>query len=191
MNDKLIPDVDAHLKEVGVDSRQVFDGRLLDVRVDRVRLPDGHESTREYVRHQGAVVVIPVLDDGRMIFERQFRYPLGQVFLEFPAGKIDPGEAILDTGKRELLEETGHAADEWRYLGVMHPCVGYSDERIEIFLARGLREAGGQQLDHGELLELLNLSLDEAIDAVRQGGITDGKTITALFWAEKVLRSGW
>lgn len=180
-----------HLQETEIESTQVFRGRLLDVRQDRVRQPDGHETTREYVRHQGAVVVIPILDDGRLIFERQFRYPLRRAFLEFPAGKIDPGEDILTTGQRELLEETGYVADDWRYLGVMHPCIGYSDERIEIFVARALKQQTGQQLDHGEFLDLLTLSLDEAVAAVRSGEITDGKTITALFWAEKVIRSGW
>ncbi len=181
----------AHLCETEIESTQVYRGRLLDVRQDRVRQPDGHETTREYVMHQGAVVVIPVLDTGELIFERQFRYPLRKTFLELPAGKIDPGEEILNTGKRELLEETGYTAREWRYLGVMHPCIGYSNERIEIFLARDLQQASGQQLDHGEFLDVLTLSLDEAIVAVRTGEITDGKTITALFWAEKVLRSDW
>lgn len=180
-----------HLQETEIESTQVFRGRLLDVRQDRVRQPDGHETTREYVRHQGAVVVIPILDDGRLIFERQFRYPLRRAFLEFPAGKIDPGEDILTTGQRELLEETGYLADDWRYLGVMHPCIGYSNERIEIFVARALKQQAGQQLDHGEFLDLLSFSLDEAVAAVRSGEITDGKTITALFWAEKVIRSGW
>ena len=181
----------AHLHEIQLESTQVYRGKLLDVRIDRVRLPNGHEGTREYVVHQGAVVIIPVLDNGELIFERQFRYPLGKSFLELPAGKIDPGEDILNTGKRELLEETGHSASEWRYLGVMHPGIGYSNERIEIFLARGLQRESGQQLDHGEFLDLLNMSLDEALLAIRNGEITDGKTITALFWAEKVLRSGW
>lgn len=183
---------DAHLHETQIEGTQVFSGKLLDVRRDRVRLPDGNEATREYVVHQGAVVVIPLLDSGELIFERQFRYPLERAFLELPAGKIDPGEEILQTATRELLEETGHSAREWRYLGVMHPCVGYSSERIEIFLARGLqRDAGGQQLDHGEFLDLLNLSLDDAVQAIRHGEITDAKTISALFWAEKVLRYGW
>ena len=181
----------AHLHEEEIDSTQVFDGKLLKVRLDRVRLPSGHEATREYVVHQGAVVVIPVLDNGELIFERQYRYPLHRAFLELPAGKIDPGEEILRTGQRELLEETGHSAAEWRYLGVMHPCIGYSNERIEIFLARGLQRESGQQLDHGEALDLLTLSLDDAMQAVRDGEITDAKTITALFWAEKVLRCGW
>ncbi len=182
---------DPHLRETEIESHRVFDGELLKVRKDKVRLPNGHESTREYIVHPGAVVVIPLLDDGRLVFERQFRYPLRRVVLELPAGKIDPGEDILTTGQRELLEETGYVAHEWRYLGVMHPCVGYSDERIEIFLARGLRQEGAQSLDHNEFIELVELSQDEAAEAVRAGAITDGKTITALFWAEKVLSRGW
>ncbi len=180
-----------HLAETGIESAQVYRGKLLDVRLDRVRLSNGVEATREYVRHQGAVVVIPLLDSGKMIFERQYRYPLGKVFLEFPAGKIDPGEAIDATARRELLEETGFNANEWRHVGVMHPCVGYSDERIEIFFARGLVQCGEQNLDHGELLDVLELTLEEAVSAVREGEITDGKTIAALFWAEKIMHSGW
>jgi ADP-ribose pyrophosphatase len=181
----------AHLDETQIEGTQVFRGKLLDVRLDRVLLPDGNEATREYVVHQGAAVVIPVLDSGDLLFERQFRYPLGRTFLEFPAGKIDPGEDGFATARRELLEETGHTATEWRHLGVMHPCVGYSSERIEIFLARGLREESGQQLDHGEFLDLLTLTLDSAMAAIRTGEITDAKTIAAMFWAEKVLLSGW
>jgi ADP-ribose pyrophosphatase len=181
-----------HLHEIQIEGTQVFHGKLLDVRRDRVRMPDGNEATREYVIHQGAVVIIPLLESGELIFERQFRYPLHQAILELPAGKIDSGEAILETAKRELLEETGHSATDWRHLGVIHPCVGYSSERIEIFLASGLQsESGGQQLDHGEFLDLLNMSLDDAMQAIRHGEITDAKTISALFWAEKVLRCGW
>lgn len=182
---------DAHLQESQIEGAQVYQGKLLDVRCDRVRLPDGHASTREYVVHQGAAVVIPILDNGELVFERQYRYPLGKVMLELPAGKIDPGEEILETARRELLEETGYGAREWRYLGVTHPCVGYSNERIEIFLAQGLVKESQQNLDHGEFLDVLTLSLDEALLAVRKGEITDGKTITCLLWAEKVLRSGW
>ena len=181
----------AHLQETQIDTTQVYRGKLLDVRFDRIQLPDGHESTREYVLHQGAVVIIPLLDSGELIFERQFRYPLGKAFLELPAGKIEPSEDILNTATRELLEETGYSASEWRYLGVMHPCIGYSNERIEIYFARGLQRESDQQLDHGEFLDVLNLSLDDALHAIRSGEITDGKTITALFWAEKVLSSGW
>lgn len=181
----------AHLHETKIEGTQVFCGKLLDVRLDRVQLPDGQESAREYVVHQGAVVVIPILDSGELIFERQFRYPLGTTVLEFPAGKIDPGEHIENTAKRELLEETGHSASNWRYLGVTHPCVGYSSERIEIFLARGLQRESDQQLDHGEFLDLLTLSLDQALLAVRNGEITDAKTIAALLWTEKILCNGW
>ena len=182
---------DTHLHEEELESTQLYRGRLLDVRLDRVRLPDGSEATREYVKHQGAAVVIPVLDNGALLFERQYRYPLRQVFYEFPAGKIDPGEEAFATAKRELLEETGYTAQAWRHLGVMHPCVGYSDERIEIFLARGLQQQTAQRLDHGEFLEVFEMSLENALNAVQQGRITDAKTITGLFWAEKILNSGW
>ena len=180
-----------HLTEVPLEASQVFRGRLLDVRLDRVRLPDGQESTREYIVHQGAAVVIPVLDNGHLIFERQFRYPLGRAMLELPAGKIDPGEDPMETARRELLEETGYAASHWTRLGLMHPCVGYSNERIEIFLARGLRIESAQKLDHGEFLDVLELGLAEAVQRVRSGEISDAKTIVGLFWAEKVLQEGW
>ena len=188
MNDK---SGHAHLSEVEIESTAVYRGKLLEVRSDRVRLPDGNESTREYVVHQGAAVIIAVLDNGELLLERQFRYPLRRAFLELPAGKIDPGEDIQTTAKRELLEETGYTAGEWRHLGVLHPCIGYSNERIEIFLARGVRREAAQQLDHGELLDVLHLSLDDALLAIRNGEISDGKTIVGLFWAEKVLRSAW
>lgn len=182
---------DLHLRELELASEIVFDGQLLHVRRDHVSLPNGAASIREYVKHPGAVVIVAVLDNGNLLFERQFRYPLRRVFLELPAGKIDADEDILATGKRELLEETGYTAEEWRHLGVMHPCIGYSDERIEIFLARRVHCSGGQQLDHNEFLEVVEMSLDEASDAIRRGEITDGKTITALYWAEKVLLQGW
>ncbi len=176
---------DVHLIEAEIASDTVFKGRLLEVRKDRVRLPDGQESVREYIVHPGAVVILAFLDNGNLLFERQFRYPLRRVFLELPAGKIDAGEAILDTAKRELQEETGYVAREWEYLGVMHPCIGYSDERIEIFAARGLHLAGEKQLDHNEFLDVLELSPAEAKQAVWDGRITDGKTISALYWLER------
>lgn len=127
------------LAEHMLTSEQVFRGRLLDVRRDRVSLPDGSEAVREYIHHPGAVVVVAVLDDGQLLFERQFRYPLHRAFLELPAGKLDSAEEPAACAQRELREETGYTAQTWKYLGVMHPCIGYSDERIEIFFAHGLR----------------------------------------------------
>lgn len=181
-----------HLSETQVEGSQVFLGKLLDVRRDRVALPDGKESTREYIVHQGAAVIIPLLDNGDLLFERQFRYPIGKALLELPAGKIDPGEAVLVTAQRELLEETGYTASTWRHVGLVHPCVGYSNERIEIFLAEGLQKhESGQSLDHGEFLDVFTMSLDQALAAVRSGDITDAKTVACLFWAEKIIRSGW
>jgi ADP-ribose pyrophosphatase len=171
------------LTETFVSGAEVFAGRMLKVHRDTVRLPDGKESVREYVRHPGAVLVVPLFDDGRVLLERQYRYPLGRDFVELPAGKLEPGEPHLETAKRELLEETGYVAAEWRPLGVIHPSIGYTDEAIEMYLARGLekREA---KLDDGEFLESFALPFDEAVAMVRDGRITDGKTVAALLWVK-------
>ena len=176
---------DQHLIESEISSEGVFKGVLLDVRKDRVLLPNGKESLREYIVHPGAVVILAFLPNGNLLFERQFRYPLRRIFLELPAGKIDPGESIIDTARRELLEETGYTATDWEYLGVMHPCIGYSDERIEIFEARGLHLAGEKQLDHNEFLDVVELSPEDARQAVWSGQITDAKTIASLFWMDR------
>ena len=181
---------DKHLRESLVISEEVFSGSLLRVRRDTVRLPDGKQATREFVTHPGAVVMIAELPNGKLLFERQFRYPLDRVFLELPAGKIHPGEDILLTARRELQEETGYVAEHWHYLGVIHPCIGYSDERIEIFFAQGLSHVG-DALDEGEFLEVHELQLGEAMEAVRDGRLTDGKSVACLLWAERVLDGRW
>ena len=181
---------DADFIEETLESESVFDGRLLKVRRDRVRLPDGSESVREWITHPGAVAIIAVLDNGKLLFERQYRYPLRRVFLELPAGKIDPNEHPLDTARRELKEETGYKAKTWQHLATVHTCIGYADERIEVFLARGLTYVG-ESPDQGEILELNEMSLADALLAVRDGEITDGKTVAGLFWAEKILGGAW
>jgi ADP-ribose pyrophosphatase len=178
------------LTERTVASRVLLRGRLLDVREDRVLLPDGSTATREYIRHPGAVVVIALLDDGQVVLERQWRHPLGRALIELPAGKLDAGEDVLSCARRELAEETGYVAGCWSELATVHPCVGYSDERLVFFLARGLRQEGARP-DHGEHLEVFSATLDRALEWAREGAITDAKTLIGLFWAEKLLRGGW
>ena len=172
---------DDHLIETLIDSEAVFDGRLLHVRRDTVRLPNGRTSTREYIVHPGAVLIAPRLPDGRWVVERQFRYPVGRVIVEFPAGKRDPGESALATGQRELLEETGYRASTWTRLGVIHPGVGYTDEAIELWRADGLEHVG-RRLDDDEHLDIVAMSLDDLLAAFDAGAITDAKTVATLFW---------
>jgi ADP-ribose pyrophosphatase len=171
------------LEEKRLGGEVVYSGRLLQVHRDRVRLPDGAESVREYIRHPGAVAIVALFDDGRVLLERQFRYPHARTFIEIPAGKLEPGEDHLETGKRELLEETGYVAKAWRKLGHIHNAIGYSDELIEIWLARGL-EMREQALAEGEFLEVFSLPLAEAQAMARDGRITDVKTIAGLLWME-------
>jgi len=173
-----------------IDSQRVYEGRLLKINKDRVRLPDGGESTREYVQHPGAVAILPVLDNGKLIMERQYRYPLRREFIEIPAGKIDPGEADLATAKRELFEETGYTAREWTHITTIHPLIAYSDERIEVYLARGLT-AGERKLDPGEFLEVLEVDFEEAMRWVREGKVSDPKTVIGILWLEKIQRGEW
>lgn len=175
-----------NLTEHCISSETIADGGMLTVKRDQVRLPNGHKSQREYVLHPGAVVIVPLLANGKVILERQFRYPLQQTFIELPAGKIDPGEDILVTGQRELLEETGYRAAQWVKLGHQHPCIGYSNEVIHIYLASQL-SAGQHQRDVDEALEVFELDFEDCLSMVKRGEITDGKTIVALFFAEKYL----
>ena len=172
------------LSEKPLSSELVFDGRLLKVRRDLARLPDGSEATREYIRHPGAVAVVPLFDDGTILLERQFRYPHGRDFIEIPAGKLEPGEPQLETAQRELMEETGYTAAEWKRLGTIHTAIAYTDEAIGLFLARKLTKAGMQRLDAGEFVETLIVPFDEALAMVRDGRITDCKTVSALLWVK-------
>jgi ADP-ribose pyrophosphatase len=178
------------LTETEIASETVFKGRLLHVKRDRVRLPDGGESTREYIVHPGAVVIIPVFENGDLLLERQHRYPLHRDFIELPAGKIDPGEDDLTCAMRELEEETGYTASEWRAIATIYPCIGYSDERLAFYLARGLKP-GIHGRDPDEFLEILRVPFGEAMDWLRNGRICETKTVTGLFWLEKILQQGW
>jgi ADP-ribose pyrophosphatase len=183
-------DPDAHLREDTVASEAVFEGRLLEVRRDVVRLPDGSGATREFVVHPGAVMVVPMLDDGRLLMERQWRYPLARVMLEFPAGKLERGEPPLECAIRELAEETGYRAAEWARAGVLHNAIAYSDEAIEVWFARGLT-AGEQQLDAGEFLDLHIATRTELEQACADGAVTDGKTLVGLLWLQNWQAGRW
>lgn len=182
--------MDLHLKEVKVDTEVAYDGHFLKVQRDTVRLPDGKQSKREYIRHPGAVVVLPLMADGSVLLERQYRYPLQDVFIEFPAGKIDPGEEPLACAKRELEEETGYTASEWQFVCTIHNAIAYSDEHLDIFVARGLT-AGESKLDDGEFLETFTATVPEMLDWVRSGKITDVKTVIGAFWLEKIVSGQW
>ncbi len=175
------------LTEHFVSGGLVYDGELLKVRRDVVRLPDRSQGAREYIRHPGAVAIVALFDDGAVLLERQFRYPHRREFIEVPAGKLEPGEPQLDTAKRELLEETGYVAQEWTRLGSIHTAIAYTDETIHLFLARNL-SAGERKLDQGEFLETLVRPFDEALDMIRRGEITDAKSVAALLWVDKWVR---
>ena len=183
-----------HLIEKKLGSTELFKGRLLHAFRDEVRLPNGAAATREYVVHPGAVMVVPLLEDAdgqlQVVLERQFRYPVGQVMVEFPAGKLDAGEACFACAQRELLEETGFSASQWAHAGVLHPLVAYSTEFIDIWFARGL-QAGPRKLDEGEFLDVFTATPAALFDWCRQGLVTDGKTLTAALWLQNVMSGNW
>ncbi|PRC91683.1 NUDIX domain-containing protein [Solimicrobium silvestre] len=183
-------DLDKHLKETFISGEQVYDGHFLKIQRDKVALPDGKSTFREYIKHPGAVVILPLFEDGTVLLERQYRYPLNQVFIEFPAGKIDLDEDPLDCAKRELLEETGYTANSWQFVCTIHNAIAYADEHLEIFLARDLHP-GQSNLDDGEFLETYRAPLTELLDAVKNGQVTDVKTIIGAFWLEKIQSGLW
>ena len=182
--------MDSHLQESKVDGELVYEGHFLKVQRDVIRLPDGKQAAREFIRHPGAVVILPLFEDGSVLLERQFRYPLDQVFIEFPAGKIDAGEDYLVCAKRELQEETGYTATEWQFVCTIHNAIAYSDEHLELYLARGL-QAGERKLDEGEFLDVFSMPLTELLEQIRQGKVTDVKTLIGAFWLEKILNGQW
>ncbi|OYU12034.1 MAG: ADP-ribose pyrophosphatase [Comamonadaceae bacterium PBBC1] len=184
---------DDHLIEHTVQQQELLRGHFLHVVRDSVRLPNQRLATREYVVHPGAVMVIPMLETSeglRLVMERQFRYPVGQVMVEFPAGKLDAGEDPFVCAQRELLEETGYSAAQWARAGVLHPVISYSTEVIEIWFAKDL-SLGERQLDQDEFLDVFTATPDELMSACQQGLITDGKTLTGLLWLQNVLSGQW
>ncbi len=183
-----------HLIEKKLSSTELFKGRLLHAFRDQVILSNGAQATREYVVHPGAVMIVPLLEDApgglQVVLERQFRYPVGRVMIEFPAGKLDPGEDCFHCAQRELQEETGYSASQWAHAGVLHPLIAYSTEFIDIWFARGLR-AGQRQLDAGEFLDVVMATPAQLLDWCRQGLVTDGKTLTASLWLQNALSGAW
>lgn len=181
---------DEHLKEVPLSRTELLRGHFLHVVRDTVRLPAGTQATREYVLHPGAVMVIGLLDDGRVVLERQYRHPMRAVMVEFPAGKLDPGEGSLACARRELLEETGYRAREWAFAGRLAPTIAYSDEIIDIWFARGLTP-GERALDDGESLDVIS-ALPEDLQAMcRDGRVIDCKTLVGALWLQNVLSGTW
>lgn len=182
---------DAHLREERVGaSEQVWRGGFLDVRRELVRLPDGRQASREFVVHPGAVMIVPILDDGRLVVERQWRHPLGRAFIEFPAGKLDAGEDGGVCARRELAEETGYRARQWALAGVLHNAIAYSTEGIQIWFARGL-QAGAARLDAEEFLEVQTTTLETLEAQARDGIVTDAKTLIGLLWLRHWREGRW
>ena len=181
---------DDHLREETIESRQVYQGHFIDLRRDRVRLPDGREAGREYVVHPGAVMVVALLPDGKLVMERQYRYPVRLTMIEFPAGKLDTGEGGLACAQRELLEETGYRARRWAKAGIMHPVIGYATEVIEIWFADELT-LGERHLDDGEFLDVFTATAEELDQWMQQGRLTDAKTIVGMMWLKQWRAGAW
>ena len=179
-----------HLTETAVSSQDIFTGDFLHARRDTVRLPDGRHSTREYIIHPGAVMIVAQLGDGRFVVERQYRHPVQAVMIEFPAGKLDAGEASLACAQRELLEETGYSARQWARAGVLHPVISYSTEFIDIWFARGLT-LGERKLDEGEFIDVFTATTTELLAWCCNGQVTDAKTLTGVLWLQNVLSGAW
>lgn len=170
------------LEEQTLDSTVVYEGVFLHIYRDTVKSADGHVGVREYLKHPGAVMIVPLFDDNAVLLERQYRYPVRKTFIEFPAGKIDPGESLLACAQRELLEETGYTASEWIHLGGFFNAIGYCDEKIEVFLAQGLAQAHDARTDAGEVIETFAAPWRDVLAWTRDGQVTDVKTIVGVMW---------
>jgi ADP-ribose pyrophosphatase len=179
------------LQETTVESELVYQGLFLKVRRDKARLPDGSIHGREWVVHPGASAILALADDGRVLIERQFRYAMQQVYVEIPAGKIDPGETPLQTARRELLEETGYTAKQWALLTRIHPAIGFTNEIIDIFVARELGARESRKLDHGELLEIDWVSVGWLVDELRAGRLPDVKTQISVMHLQRMVEGDW
>lgn len=180
----------AHLLELKTGSEDLLKGNFLQVRRDTVRLPDGTAAQREYIIHPGAVMIVAQLSDGRVVLERQYRYPVQAVMIEFPAGKLDAGEASLACAQRELQEETGYSARQWAKAGVLHPVISYSTEFIDIWFARELT-LGERNLDAGEFLDVFTATPAELLNWCGSGQLTDAKTLTGVLWLQNLLSGAW
>ena len=175
----------SRLKETKILSEQKFSGRLIDLYLDQVELPNGETATREWIDHPGAVCLIPILPDGKICLIRQFRYGPGEEFIEIPAGKLDAGEAPLDCAYRELEEETGYRTNKLTFLTNIHPAIGFSNEKMWMYFAEEL-ELSKKKLDEDEFLELLPTPLNKALEWVFSGKITDVKTIIGIMWMKEL-----
>lgn len=179
-----------HLEEKTLSSQTVFKGRFLKVEQDQVLAPDGKTYVREYIIHPGAAMVIPLLPNGNVVMIRQYRHAVKKIMLEFPAGKRDHGEDTLFTAQREVREETGYIAKDLKLLTSIHPVIGYSDEVIDLYLAKDL-EASSQALDHGEFVEVIEIHPKELMQLIFEGKVTDVKTQIGAFWLDKILQGEW
>lgn len=187
MSEKSFQDLahdDEHLAEKKISGEGVYDGIFLKMKRDTVSLPDGQHAVREYLEHPGAVAILAVLDDGRILLERQYRYPIAQAVIEIPAGKLNTGEDPLLCAQRELQEETGYTAKHWSKIRRIHPVISYSTEFIDIYLAEGL-SPGPARLDEEEFLDVFAAPLEELLHWVEMGKITDVKTIISTYWLER------
>ena len=175
------------LGEDTLSSELVYTGDYLKVYRDTVSLPNGASSYREYLKHPGAVMIIPVFDNGDVLVERQYRYPMRKVFVEFPAGKKDAGEAPLETAQRELLEETGYTAQNYTHITDIHNALAYCDEVIHFYIAEDLHDSGQQKLDDNEFVQVMRVPLVELMNWIRQGWVPDVKTQLGAVWVQDYL----